>query len=151
MNLKGISFVNLYMICTTCNIDKDKILFLKNKQTCKQCKSIYNKTYYSNNRQKCLDKAKRNNKIYFERNRKLVYEYLLEHPCVDCGEANPVKLDFDHTRDKLEIISKLVRNGIKLEKLKQEIAKCQVRCANCHRLKTAKENNWWIHQKYSAR
>jgi hypothetical protein len=64
-------------------------------------------------------------------------EYLSDHPRVDCGEADIVVLEFDHQRDKLFTVSVLCREGYSLEKLKQEVAKCEVVCANCHQRRTA--------------
>jgi hypothetical protein len=68
--------------------------------------------------------------------RRFLWDYLLQHPCVDCGEADPVVLDFDHVRGvKRKEVSKLVTASTKT--LLEEIAKCDVRCANCHRRRTA--------------
>ncbi len=68
-----------------------------------------------------------------------VREYLEAHPCVDCGEADPVVLDFDHVRDiKHAAISAMVRDRRSMKSIWAEIAKCEVRCANCHRRKTAR-------------
>lgn len=73
-----------------------------------------------------------------------VYRYLLEHHCVDCGESDPIVLDFDHVRgEKIAAISKLVMQSRKWDVIAAEICKCDVRCANCHRRKTAKELNWY--------
>ena len=68
-----------------------------------------------------------------------VDRYLDEHPCVDCGEANPVLLDFDHLRDKTAAIASLVRSGASWREVEVEIEKCEVRCANCHVRKTARQ------------
>jgi len=68
--------------------------------------------------------------------------YLKSHPCVDCSESDIVVLDFDHLRDKSYAISYLIKEGL-LDKLKIEIGKCEVRCANCHRRKTARESGNW--------
>jgi hypothetical protein len=63
-----------------------------------------------------------------------VDSYLREHPCIDCGEKDILVLDFDHVRDiKLKSISAMLRQGATLDQIKLEIAKCDVRCANCHR------------------
>lgn len=57
--------------------------------------------------------------------------------CVDCGYCDsPVALDFDHvTGKKVANVSSLVRRA--RAQVDAEIAKCEVRCANCHRIKTA--------------
>jgi hypothetical protein len=65
-----------------------------------------------------------------------VLEYLLTHPCVDCGETDPVVLEFDHLRDKLGNISAMY--GHAWRSILAEIAKCDVVCANCHRRRTAR-------------
>lgn len=62
-----------------------------------------------------------------------VLEYLQGHPCVDCGERDPLVLQFDHVRgDKVDAIARLVSQGRRWEAIEAEIAKCEVRCANCH-------------------
>lgn len=68
--------------------------------------------------------------------------YLQQNGCIDCGEKNPICLDFDHvTGTKSYNISEMVSNSFSLKKIFQEIEKCVVRCSNCHRKRTAKENN----------
>lgn len=75
-----------------------------------------------------------------------VWRYLSEHPCADCGEADPVVLEFDHVYgDKLDAISSLVMKGAPWHRIAAEIEKCVVRCANCHRRKTAAERGWYAH------
>jgi hypothetical protein len=67
-------------------------------------------------------------------------DYLASHPCVDCGEADIVVLDFDHVRGvKLMGIADLIAGVYPLTTLKAEVAKCDVRCANCHRRKTLRD------------
>lgn len=73
-----------------------------------------------------------------------VWSYLASHPCVDCGEVDPVVLEFDHVRgEKIEGIGKMISQAVTLAKLEAEIAKCEVRCANCHRRRTANVGGWW--------
>ena len=64
-----------------------------------------------------------------------VLDYLKTHPCVDCGEDDPIVLEFDHLRDKVANISAM--RGHPWWKMLLEIAKCEVVCANCHRRRTA--------------
>jgi hypothetical protein len=70
----------------------------------------------------------------------LAYDYLMSHPCVDCGETNPVVLDFDHIdrATKSREVAWFIRRQ-DLVGLAAEIAKCEVRCANDHRRKTARD------------
>lgn len=58
--------------------------------------------------------------------------------CVDCGyNEHPEALDLDHVRGKkkFSVSTALWRTP---EVLYREIRKCQVVCANCHRIRTAK-------------
>lgn len=71
-----------------------------------------------------------------------IVDYLVAHPCVDCGESDIIVLDFDHLRDKLYDVSAMVARAMKWESILVEIEKCVVRCANCHRRKTAHEMKW---------
>jgi len=90
---------------------------------------------------------KRNKKIYkkranlfkqkaFKRNKKFINEYLKVHPCVDCGNDNVIVLDFDHIKSKERNIADMVHQCMSIENIKKEIEKCEVRCANCHRITT---------------
>lgn len=57
--------------------------------------------------------------------------------CVDCGEPDPIVLEFDHVRGKkVRNIADMVNNSYSIDSIKKEIRKCEVRCANCHRRKT---------------
>jgi hypothetical protein len=80
---------------------------------------------------------------YKTRNAQHLWDYLLTHPCVDCGEVDPVVLEFDHVRgEKVAALSDMAKRQFSLAKLDAEIAKCEVRCANCHKRKTAREQGW---------
>ena len=54
-------------------------------------------------------------------------------------------LEFDHLRDKTSNVSYLIGSG-QLKRVKQEIAKCEVVCANCHRRRTARRGDWYRHR-----
>lgn len=79
-----------------------------------------------------------------DQSRRLVREYLATHPCVDCGESDVQVLEFDHRGEdpKLFDISKAVLSGFASGSIFSEIAKCDVRCANCHRRKTRRTLGW---------
>jgi hypothetical protein len=83
-------------------------------------------------------------KRFRQRKRALMVEYLKTHPCVDCGNPDPRVLEFDHRRDKKFTIGAAVSSGhVSWGKILVEIDKCDVRCANCHRIRHAVENNWY--------
>ena len=107
---------------------------------CWDCCRIYARRHYQLNRQVYLERTRERRKIDREACRQYAYEYLGTHPCMDCGETDLSVLDFDH-RDrstKLDDIAALIRRG-NLARLAAEIAKCDVRCANDHRRKTARD------------
>lgn len=112
--------------------------------TSKDNQAAYGKQHYLDNKELYLERSSANRKVQVEDRRSRVRAYLLEHPCVDCGEADPIVLDFDHTdaTTKIANISRMVRDRVKWERMLEEIAKCQIRCANCHRRRTAKQFGW---------
>lgn len=63
--------------------------------------------------------------------------YKLSKGCIDCGYAeNPVALDFDH-RDPEQKIRKIAEmRNYSWKRILAELDKCDIRCANCHRIKT---------------
>ena len=88
------------------------------------------------NRDKVIAKAKEYSIKTRVRIRAFITAHLKANPCVDCGETDPIILEFDHVRDKHFNLSDAARKGVSIKKLKDEIAKCEVRCSNCHRRKT---------------
>jgi len=72
-----------------------------------------------------------------------LWAYLLAHPCEACGEGDPVVLEFHHAQaDKEYAVSQLIRVGYLWQTAVQEVAKCSVLCANCHRRVTAHERGY---------
>ena len=99
--------------------------------------------HYAKHREKVIAKAKQNSKIAKDRVRAYIKAHLEANPCVDCGEADIVVLEFDHINDDKHFsISDATRLGYGMPKIKAEIAKCEVRCANCHRKKTYERGGW---------
>lgn len=110
---------------------------------CLVCQRVYAKGWYGRNRELQVSKAAANKKRRRMERRAQVFDFRSDSACVDCGEANPLLLDFDHVRDKKADVSSLVRAGQSSEVIAAEIAKCAVRCVNCHRRKTARERGWY--------
>ena len=74
--------------------------------------------------------------MVLERTRYLI-EFFKTHPCLDCGEADPVVLEFDHLGDKAFNISSGL-HARSWEAVLAEMKKCEIVCANCHRRRTAR-------------
>ena len=99
--------------------------------------------HYAKHRDKVIAKAKVNSKVAKSRIRAYINNHLKANPCVDCGEADIIVLEFDHIGDDKHFsISDATRHGYSITKIKNEIAKCEVRCANCHRKKTYERGGW---------
>lgn len=111
---------------------------------CRPCNRATSRERYQNRHAYYVADATRRKRGAVEANSRRVWEYLSSHPCVDCGEADSVVLEFDHRCDKVRAVSALVARGCGWEKISAEIRKCDVRCANCHRRKTAKDRGWRI-------
>lgn len=118
--------------CVNCGVDKPFSEFYFNKgrgfyaSYCKPCQRTYNKQHRK--------------KVH-----EMLIDYLRTHPCVDCGEKDPIVLELDHENpeNKSVEIAHIVNAGLSKERLEQELAKSQVRCANCHRRRTAKQFGWY--------
>lgn len=113
---------------------------------CAKCKSEYNRQHYLQNKAIYVARASaRKSQVISDLITRLS-EYLDAHPCVDCGESDPVVLEFDHVAGKNYEISNMVGRGHSWDSILREIAMCEVRCANCHRRITAKRANWMRHR-----
>lgn len=127
-----------------------KLVTYKRSAKCKECHSQYNKKHYQNNKQKYLDKSRKNNARYLFAVREYILDHLNSHPCVDCGFSDIRALDFDHVRgEKLFNIAEAGTKITNLRAVKAEIAKCEVRCKNCHSIVTNERGNLWRQQAIS--
>jgi hypothetical protein len=91
--------------------------------------------HYEKNKPKILGRLKQHRKRRCEE----LLARLKADPCADCGNLfPPCAMDFDHRPGTIKLFqfggSALVRHS--LEKTLAEIAKCDLVCANCHRVRT---------------
>lgn len=112
---------------------------------CSECNKAYQKTHYSSNKETYVAKAVEWKRSY----RSMIYgwmrDYVLDHPCVDCGIDDFRIVHFDH-KDQLTKefeISKAIAGAYSLPKILDEVAKCDVRCANHHALRTAEQLGYY--------
>jgi hypothetical protein len=65
---------------------------------------------------------------------------LKDVPCADCGGRFPPEcMDFDHTENNKSFNIAPNRN-VSWDRVLTEIAKCDIICANCHRIRTTRRN-----------
>ncbi len=101
----------------------------------------------TNNREYARKHYRENKRSYLDRNIRRRWEKRLwligykDRPCADCKQRFPYYvMDLDH-RDrskKLHEVSELASRG-SWTKLKSEVEKCDVVCANCHRARTFRD------------
>jgi len=76
-----------------------------------------------------------------------VQNCLQNSTCTVCGDADYRNLEFDHVRgDKLANVSSLVGGRYSIQKIQEEIDKCDIICCKCHKIRTATRGNWNILQ-----
>lgn len=128
-------------VCVTCKELKPVEDFSKRvkakdglQSRCKQCV----KNYYLANMASHKERVYARKRDLREVLRAKLYE-LKSKPCVDCLKSfHPEAMEYDHcSGEKLENISKLIQDVAAWTKIEKEISKCELVCANCHRLRTA--------------
>ena len=136
--------------CSRCGETKPPTEFgIKSQKTglrqtwCRDCARAYGREHYRRDRAPYLDRSRARRREERPRIVAAVAEYLRLHPCVDCGETDIVLLDFDHRDPAMKVapVSRL-SHWASMNIVFAEIAKCDVRCGNCHRTKTAAQRNW---------
>jgi hypothetical protein len=135
--------------CPKCEVDVPVSQFNRRRDGrcasyCKACLSLYCRNHYVANSVQYNKRRLESQRRYRIRNREYIIEYLRTHACVDCGESDPVVLDFDHIGHKETEVSNVSRCAFSLSRLKLEISHCEVRCARCHRRRTAKQFSWLV-------
>jgi hypothetical protein len=133
--------------CPKCHIPRDENDFLRRsgsgghrkQRWCRFCCSAAVRKVYSES----LD-YRESHKVAQRRRRienlRFILEHLVTHPCVDCCEADLLVLQFDHIdfNEKRDVMGMLLNSR---DRIAAEIAKCVVRCANCHAKRTAEQFN----------
>jgi hypothetical protein len=104
---------------------------------CRVCRADYKHEHYAKNRQRYIDLAQRRKRAVAAERAAYLIAFFEMHPCVECGEADPVVLEFDHLEGKEFTISQGIRDR-SWATVQDEMKKCEVVCANCHRRRTAR-------------
>lgn len=106
----------------------------------------YRKAYaYDYNRRPAFKAKQKEHKARIQTvNVEYVGDLLNNSQCASCGIAEPWALQFHHvTGEKRNVVSKMVPDAYALEKIKDEIKKCIILCANCHQIETIRNTKSW--------
>ncbi len=135
--------------CSRCGVKKLLVEFYQRRtgnrigeyyEKCKECMKVRGRAYYFANHERQLRLAliRRHNAHKLRRD---FINTLKSKPCADCGISYPYYvMDFDHQDQRLKVkdIAYMAARNWSLEKIKQEVEKCDIVCANCHRFRTFK-------------
>jgi len=152
---RGRKTVVLYeRICVDCKETKSIEFFPKWRKICRDCLNANkrarrkvdpdfdeprsqnlhrSRSWYWKNRESQLKKSKKN----YKDNLDFASNLKASTPCKDCGlYFDPICMDFDHLNSLIKVgkVSELVKGN--RATLITEIAKCEIVCSNCHRLRT---------------
>jgi L-lysine 2,3-aminomutase len=129
-------------LCSRCKVEKDLADFNRRSDRpgklqpwCRSCQSERMAEWHKASHGTARTARLRENRAERKRiARAAILELLARTPCTDCGEDDPLVLEFDHVRgEKSYNIATMVCHGYSLEAVMAEVAKCEVICANCHR------------------
>ncbi len=128
----------------------ESIIILNMKQ-CRYCKKFYPETDFGvalttpqkvYRRQKCKSCYLATKNILRKKNRNWLIEYKKKYKCEKCGITDYRVLEFHHTNGKEKGFTiGWAYNSMGLDRIRKEIEKCVILCANCHRIFHSEERD----------
>src|SRR5690554_5037442 len=126
-------------VCSKCGVEKTLDAYNRYAKSkdgrqpqCREC----HKARYKDNKESHLQAIYRNKKERVKKHRLLILE-MFKNGCLDCSESDPRCLEFDHVRgEKKGEVTVLLSSGYSWEVIQEEIDKCDIVCANCHKKRT---------------
>ena len=110
---------------------------------CRACYQQAQREYHARNGDRRRASVRANTERARDRNRQFIVEYLERTGCADCGNNNPVVLEFHHVGSKTLTVCRMVGWGFSHARIEEELKHCVVLCANCHRIRTAVERGYY--------
>lgn len=126
--------------CCRCKVVRPLSEFYPSKQRkaqgyCRMCDAQWKREYYQKHREEYIARALRQKERL-----KAVYREAKDGPCADCGLRHPhYVMDFDHREGETKLFNVSELNAhrwVSIQQLEAEIAKCDLVCSNCHRVRT---------------
>lgn len=140
----------LTRLCKDCGQTYALINFPPNRRNrsgravrCWACQRAYNRNWYHKHAQGLKHRKKKANAKNYQARKLQVFAYLNGKSCIDCGETDPVVLEFDHRDGESKEFDVANAGSYSKARVAAELAKCDVRCANCHRRKTAAQFGYY--------
>lgn len=124
--------------CTKCGKIKSHKDFAQNKSKadglnwqCRSCQARYHKRHYQAHKSAYIAQAKARKDAL----RAYILPIRLKCTVRGCGESHPAVLDFHHKdpNAKEAVVAQMIKSGWSIKRVKEELKKCVVLCANCHR------------------
>jgi hypothetical protein len=136
------------LTCTRCHEPKPPSAFAWRRKSfaqrdtyCRPCRKAYKQAHYAAHRARYVAAARTRKQLLIAERTAYLLDFFRTHPCTDCGETDPLVLEFDHLADKRFNVAKGLRDR-NWQSVLDEIAKCEVVCANCHRRRTARRGGF---------
>jgi len=101
-----------------------------NAGCCRICKQAGAARWHRDHPVAAGEKTRKDNRAKSAKIAARIDEHKRAHPCVDCGETDIVVLVYDHRDPKTKKFR--IRSARSWVQLEAELAKCDVRCYNCH-------------------
>ena len=133
--------------CIKCQeLKSENDFYLPRSKTCKGCRIQYIKEWQRNNREKFNATRRR----YYRNNKRKINQYAFQwrrkrydwfikykqtHPCERCGQSDYRCLEFHHPEGRKESnlsVGSMINH--RKETLLEEMKRCQILCANCHKI-----------------
>ncbi len=113
--------------CVTCGKWKDeeefnwryKSLGIRHP-TCRECHKPFRKNWYEGNKERHLEQVQARKREARNIAREYVFDYLSSHPCIECGERDPVVWEFHHRYGKDKDVSAMVTGGYPVATIQSE-------------------------------
>lgn len=129
--------------CAKCEIIKSIDQFSKNSKRkdkhaayCKPCQYACQAVWYKHNKERHLKNVNKRSKAYRQEVLQW-YKDLKKAPCTDCRKSYHSSLmEYDHVDTKRDKISEMVNGKCSKEVILSEIARCELVCAMCHKVRT---------------
>lgn len=100
---------------------------------CKECTKAASRRHYEQNKQSYFDR----NQEVRRRQKERLLDLKKNTPCHDCGQKfHPFIMEFDHFDPANKLFSIGKSGRVSDKQLREEMAKCNLVCANCHKLRT---------------